>query len=322
MLEESIDIFDHGCLFNLTIGTWSGRKMLSANDIRSMGQDPDVLPKDIVNYGRKLLVPSSELKKITSIELRARNMIKRNSVRFPVGTARYVPITLLPDVEAKLVADKEEFIEAVSSFVSRFDAMRKTIQEEHSEFYEKCLKLHYPTNPAALREKFHFNWATYKMAPFDIDETDANELIANDKIRRELLEEKRKMAKEQAGQFVEEYVGTLRQGVVEFTQLMTARVQGKPYGDEDEPKKLTGRAIGAFRNAIQKFKDMNIWGDNEIDKMLTDFRTQYLGDDASIKSLEGGLAGDVSKALSAIRAKAEEDVSSKFGGLKRKVVIS
>jgi len=318
---NTISIFDKGALFNLTIGTWSGRKMLSDEDMRRMGQDPDALPADIVNYGRKLLVPKSELQKITTVELKARNHLRKYSVPFGATSARFVPITKLASIEAQLIAWREEFFEAVDSFVKRFGDMRQAVQDAHPEFYDRCLKNHYPGNPAKLREKFRFDWATFKMSPFDIQETDYNELIVEDKVRQEMLAERRKMAKEQAGKFMEEYVGTLRKGVVDFCELMTARVQGKPYGEEDKSKKLTGRTIGTFRKAIQKFKDMNIWGDDDIDKMLTKFRDDYLDEGASVKDLGGGLSNDVAKALKAIREKAEEDVSSQFGGLKRKVVI-
>ncbi|KKL98618.1 hypothetical protein LCGC14_1822640, partial [marine sediment metagenome] len=162
--HDTIQLFSIGCLINLGIGTWSGQKMCSAADYRKIGLDPDKLPNGIVNLGRKLLVPKTELQIITKIEQRARSYLSNWSVPFKAVNSHFIPTNILPSIEAHLKELQEEFFERVDSFVSRFDDMKKAVKERYGDFWNKCLKTHYPSNPASLREKFKFDWFTFEIA--------------------------------------------------------------------------------------------------------------------------------------------------------------
>jgi hypothetical protein len=70
---------------------------------------------------------------------------------------------------------------------------------------------------------------------------------------------------------------------------------------------------------------MNIFGDSEVEKMLADFRDNFLDSGVGVKDFESANVKDgVTKALESIRDKAAAEGSScsKFiGELKRKVVL-
>lgn len=304
--DQTIQLFSVGCLINLNIGTWSGRKLCTAGDYKKMGLDLDKLPPDLVNLGRKLLVEKTELQVMTKIEQRARSYLSNWSVPFGAVNGHFVPITILPSVEAHLKELREEFFERVDSFVSRFDDMKKAVQEKYGEFWNKCLKNHYPSNPALLREKFKFDWFI-----FEIKEA------SKDKSRQKM--------QEQIGSFVEQYVNAMRSETIEFCELMTARINGQTYKDEEKPKELTPRSLSMFKKYVDRFKQMNIFGDQEIETMLTEFSGQFMDvgtvpgdlDSADIKK-------GITKTLETIRKKAtsQGEEGSKFiKSLKRKVVI-
>lgn len=325
-VDQIINLFDVGCLFNLNIGTWSGRKMLTEDDLRKVGINPSGLPKDIVNFGRKLLVPKSELQVMTKIEQRARSYLANWSVPFGAVNSHFVPITMLPSVEQHLTELKEEFFKAVDSFVSRFADMKKSVQETHNSFWEKCLKNHYPVNPKALREKFKFEWFTFEIAGMHaVQEANMEELVGKDKAKQERLQAQRKKMEEQAGKFVKEYVTVMRQETVEFCELMTARVNNRPYGDEEKAKQLTPRSLAMFKKYVDRFSQMNIFGDKDIETMLSEFRDKFLDVGTVPSDLEGGsIKQGITETLATIRAKAVqqgESTSEFIGSLKRKVVV-
>jgi len=324
--EGTINLFEVGCLVNLKIQMWSGRKMLTRDDLVQVGYDPDALPEDIVNLGRKLMVPKSEIQAMTQIEQRTRKSLEKFSVPFGICNAHFVPLTMLPTIEEQVRDLKVEFFSRVDSFISRFDDLIDTVRESHPDFWDKCLKGNYPSNPKRLRELYQFNWYTFKIAGMgSIEETNVDEMIANQKVQDEKENELRKQMQAEVGEFVGEYVTSMRDETVRFCELMTARINGKPYADEEDSKKLTPKSIACFRNYVDRFRSMNIFGDGEVEKMLSDFRDNFLDSGIGVKDFESANVKDgVTKALEAIRNKAaaEGESCSKFiGELKRRVVL-
>ena len=324
--KDTINLFEVGCLVNLKIHMWSGRKMLTRADLVRVGYDPDKLPKDIVNLGRKLMVPKSELQALTQIEQRARKALERWSVPFGIANAHFVPSTMIPTVEQQIKELKKEFFDTVDSFITRFDDLIKSAREAHPDFWDKCLKGHYPSNPKALRKRFQFDWYTFKIAGMgSIEETSVEEIIAKQKVQDERTGELRTQMQTEVGEFVGEYVTSMRNETVRFCDLMTARITGRPFGDETDAKKLTPKSISCFRNYLDRFRSMNIFGDGEIEKMLSEFKDTFLDSGVSTQDFESAtMKTSVSNALEAIRNKAaaEGESGSKFiGELKRRITI-
>jgi len=233
---------------------------------------------------------------------------------------------MLPSVEAHLKGLQEEFFKYVDSFVSRLNDMKKAVQEKYGEFWNKCLKTHYPSSQVLLREKFKFDWFTFEIAGMDsIQETNLEDLVGKDKSRQERLKVQREKMREQVGNFVEQYVDAMRTETVEFCELMTARVNGQTYKDEEKPKELTPRSLSMFKKYVDRFKQMNIFGDQEIEKMLTEFNSQFMDVGTVPSDLDStAIKKGITKTLEAIRKKAasQGEEGSKFiKSLKRKVVI-
>lgn len=324
--QATINLFEVGCLLNLKIRMWSGRKMLTRADLVRVGYDPDQLPEDIVNLGRKLMVPKSELQALTQIEQRARKALERWSVPFGICNAHFVPATMLPTVEQQIKELSGEFFTRVDSFISRFDDLIEKVKEAHPDFWYKCLKGNYPTNPKLLRERFQFDWHIFKIAGLNsIEETTAEDAIAHQKVRNERENELRGQMKTEVENFVEEYVLSMRKETVRFCDLMTARISGKPFGDEDKIKRLTPKSISCFRNYVDRFMQMNIFGDTEVEKMLAEFRDTFLDTGVKPSDLDSSnIKNSISKALEAIRNKAATEGQSKskfIGELKRKITL-
>ena len=139
---DTINLFDVGVLVNLRIRSWSGRKMVTAADMAKLEVNTEAIPDELVNLGRKLMVPKEEIRKLGQIEQQARQALDRWSVPFGIASASFVPISMMPTVTQQLQDLKDEYYERVDSFVSRFDDLVAQVRSNHPNFWEKCLKNH------------------------------------------------------------------------------------------------------------------------------------------------------------------------------------
>jgi hypothetical protein len=322
---NAINLFELGSLVQLSIGTWSGRKMLTREDMRRMGLNADELPEELVNLGRKLLVSKEELAKFSQITQRARGYLGNWSIPFGIGSAQFVPTEVLPDVMARLEGFEKEFHELVDSFIDRYGELREAIRQQHADFFERCLRRHYPSSPDALRHKFYFRFFTFRIAGADGFNPVS---FAEAKLQATTLKEKETLMKKQmraeVDKFVEQTVGILRAETVRFCDLVTARVNNTPYGDEEQPKKFMPRSLTCFQAYVDRFRKLNIFGDEKIEQMLVDLKTTYL-DNTTIAELQ---APSMAKAVTDLCAKIRETAANENGEMseflnlaKRRIVL-
>ncbi|KKN99019.1 hypothetical protein LCGC14_0142640 [marine sediment metagenome] len=325
--KNTINLFELGTLVNLKIGVWSGRKMLTRADLVKMGyENQENLPSDIVNLGRKLMVPKEELQAFDQISQKARKILEQWSIPFCVASAHFVPNNILTTVEQQLKDLKEEFFNRVDSFMVRFDDTVGKIKEDHPDFWEKCLKGNYPASTKHLRKRYKFDWYLFQIAGIgSIQETTVEEVSAKQKIQIEREKELRQQMQKEVEKFVGEYVAAMRQETIEFCDMMTARVSGQPYKDEEKSKKLTARSITSYRKYVDRFRKMNIFEDQDIEKMLTEFSEMFLDSTASPEDFESTTVQDgVTNALNSIRQKAAaegENAGGFLGELKRRIIL-
>jgi len=323
---ETINLFDVGVLVNLRIRSWSGRKMVTVADMAKLDVNIDAIPDELVNLGRKLMVPKKEIRKLGQIEQQARQALDRWSVPFGIASASFVPLKMMPTVNQQLQDLKNEYYTRVDSFVSRFDELVAKVRNDHPNFWEKCLKNHYPDNKQVLREKFKFEWFTFQVAGIDnFAEVTIEEAIAMQNTVAAKEKELKSQMKEEVRGFVKEYVEAMRGETLRFCELMSARVTGSIYRDEDDVKQLTPRSIGCFRRYIDRFSQMNIFGDDKIEEMLRDFRRQFLSDgitpsDFEAETVKNGVKTTLDKIISV--AAMESESANKFvGELQRRVTL-
>lgn len=286
---------------------WSGRKRLTRTDLVNRGLNPDELPQDLVNLGTKLLVPRQEILALNRIDQKARLLLHQWSVPFGISGSHFVPKVKLADVEQQLNGLKKEFFDTVDSFISRFEKLKEIIKQNHEDFWEKCLKPYYPTNAESLRSKYKFRWYIFTItSPGELLETNS-----------EKLEELKQQMQAEVTSFVSEYIEAMRQETIKFCDLLRARVEGKPFGDENESKKFTGKTLTAFAKYVDKFKTMNIFGDAEISKMLDEFKTNFIVSKTPEDLTNTHVQSSVVTALVAIREKASQESNV----LTRKITI-
>jgi len=308
---EKTNLFDLGYLMSLRVGSWSGRRMVSKEDMEAMGVNVENIPENLVNYGRKLLVPKETLDVLRRIEQRSRKFLNNWSKDFGITNTHFVPVKNLENIENELVKMRKEFYYEVDGFINKFESLKEEMEKQYPEFWNKCLKDLYPS-PESLRERFHFNWSLFKIGSLSYTDTE-KEIELRQKLQEEVTV------------FVGEYVEGMRSEVLKFCELITCRINETPFGDEEEPKKLTKKTLGAFKKCIEKFRVMNIFEDTQIEKSLLEFKQQFLDIDIDSKACQTeGFQNSVKSAIGKITKQAAisgQEYESYVNEVKRKIVI-
>ena len=160
MVEAKIDnaafskLWDKGALIHVRSGVWSMEARLAAEDIGLTGELPG-----FVSLGYKKLFDKSIRNEFSRIVSNARTALQRYGFNFLLVGSHYIPKESAPELIPVLQKCREEFYEAVESFIDRYEERRETFLDQYSSWRER-LEPHYPTEEE-VRTKFYFDIYSY-----------------------------------------------------------------------------------------------------------------------------------------------------------------
>ena len=160
MVETKIDnaafskLWDKGALIHVRSGVWSMEARLNAEDIGLTGEVPG-----FVSLGYKKLFDKSIRNEFSRIVSNARTALQRYGFNFLLVGSHYIPKESAPELIPVLQKCREEFYEAVESFIDRYEERRETFLTQY-ESWRDSLEPHYP-DEAMVREKFYFDVYSY-----------------------------------------------------------------------------------------------------------------------------------------------------------------
>jgi hypothetical protein len=140
------NLFEKGCLVQLSISKWGGVKKIDKNKLTQMTESPDWV------VATKKLVDPESLKPICKVGNAARSYLNTVSLPFPLQGMVFVPKEMISRVDTRLTEFKTEFDNTITTFVDDYADLRKT-----SMFFLKDLfnEVDYPVD---IRNKFSFAW--------------------------------------------------------------------------------------------------------------------------------------------------------------------
>jgi hypothetical protein len=215
---------------------------------------------------------------------------------------RAIPKRNLARVMERLEELKADYLAKAEEFVERYEAIKDEWRAKHPDIWHR-LAPHYPTS-GQLRRKFDFFWTVFEIKGAEVKEGSAPEIVAAYEQARAELEERYQ-------EMVEEAVVYLRKKVMETVQNLSSRLK--------EGRIVRNDTLESVRRMEDWFKDMNIFGDLQVEESLTQLRaaingTDYedLKDNEALKQQLAGLADQVAAAAGKL-----DDVSVVSGNYKR-----
>jgi hypothetical protein len=259
---EAVNLYKLGMLFVVKCRYWSCR---AGNDADELNLTPDRIDaRAIASFSTKdLLDPEKTRKRFQAIEKKARHALEKCSRPFAAANAHFVPWNQVQAVIEQLETLQKEFDEAVQQFIADYPQLRTDWQILHPEIPDACYPL-----PFALSGKFGLTWHAFKVtgAPHLSPVEDIEMELEERRARDEQVQVMEASLKRECEQFVEQYVLGFRREVTDFCDQVIAQ-QGKVHG----------KTLNAIRDRIDRFHQMNVFGDADAAQKLARLKAQVSG---------------------------------------------
>lgn len=269
-----------GYLFELKISQWSGRTRLTEDDLGLNG----LTRSDLHRLGHLQLVPKAELSAIGAIATRARVRIAEVSYDFPIGSARFVPTTVLAPLLADLSRIRADFITAVAAFRLKYEtvadlhrgelresarkiAESRELPAEWFTGFEARLAQCYPSVDEVI-DSFSMQWGLFQFA---LPKGVRAQLVASEQAieAARLADEARRAVEAQVAGFVSEAALELRRRAGDLCAHVARQVK-------ESGEKISERSLEPLRELIAQFRNLDFTGDADFAAELERFSQQHL----------------------------------------------
>jgi len=258
------NIFEKGCLVQLSISQWGGIKKVDSHKLAEMTDAHEWLT------ATKKLVDPESLKPICKVGNSARSYLASVSLPFPIQGMVFAPKEMISRVDGRLEEFKAEFGRAVGAFTRDYDRLRETAMVCLGDLFSE---VDYPVDVA---RKFSFAW---RFIILDVPDGKSG-ILSPEVYEREkekfiqTMEEARTMA-----------VESLREEFASMVERITERFAESADG---KPKVFKNSTVESFYEFFETFKERNIFRDEQL-AMLVEKAQAVLGGVSaeSIRTNEG-----------------------------------
>ena len=238
------NIFEKGCVVQLSVCMWRATKKIDKNRLAEMTHNHEWLT------ATKKLIDPCALKPIQKIGNAARTYLTGMSLPFPINGMVFVPKDLIGRVDNKLKDYENDFACKVNEFAARYDGLRDSAITYLGELFNE---LDYPVN---VRDRFSFVWRFINLdVPNGRFGVLSPELYEREK---EKFVQTMDEARELALQSLRCEFGSMVERICErFTETATGK-----------PKIFKNATVTNFYEYFETFKQRNIFNDHELDQLV------------------------------------------------------
>src|SRR5271157_4617064 len=238
------NMFEKGCLIQLSISKWGGVKKISDNQLAQM---TDV--HEWLTATKKLVDPES-LKPICKVGNAARTYLAGISLPFPIQGMVFIPKEMITRVDQKLEEFKTEFNQTVGNFLQDYDKLRETAMVYLGDLFNE---VDYPVH---VRKKFSFAWRF-----IILDVPNGKSGILSPEIYEREKEKFIQTMEEARGMAIESLREEFASMVERITERFTQNGDGKP-------KVFKNATVESFYEFFETFKERNIFRDEELAQLV------------------------------------------------------
>jgi hypothetical protein len=238
------NIFEKGCLVQLSISKWGGVKKIDDGKLAKM-----VEAHEWVTATKKLVDPES-LKPICKIGNAARSYLVGVSLPFPIQGMVFAPKEMVSRVDKRLEEFRGEFDQAVDVFVQEYPRLRETAMTCLGDLFSEV------DYPVRVEQHFGFAW---RFIILDVPNGKAGvlspELYEREKEKFiKTMEEARTLA-----------IESLREEFGSMVERITERFSETADG---KPKVFKNATVESFYEFFETFKERNIFRDDQLAELV------------------------------------------------------
>jgi len=233
------ELFKKGCTIQLKTSVWGARKKLPKDSMTVKDATQDMFT------GTKYLISRKPITRMESIRSNTWKYLYTVSLDFDIKGFVYIPKKYIPDVHAKLLEFKEDFISEVEDFVPNYP---QYVEEARMKLGKLYNRKEYP-DPSTIRNYFRFQWAFLRVS---VPGPESNVLPPD------LYTEAENLFKDVVNDAcIDAVVGITTQLKTTFDHLYD-RIAGS------ETQRFQQRSIDKIINFVNEIKHLNITNDVEL----------------------------------------------------------
>jgi len=341
---KSLDIYKAGVICDLTIHWYKGMIKLNPEDL-GFDEFPET---ELISLGRKKLIQKKHIKKIYSLDLKARAFLRNNGFIFPIGQTWFVPYRRLEKVLEKMDELRNQFNGEANDFINTYGTVRQEMIDEYRRIFTEILKEHHKSegwnsqqfqphlefevnklldrlvarfpSEASLRNKFGFEFLVFEIGSPEFKPVEEGVAIDKARLNIQLESEYQEKVRSKVDGFLADVVAELKGMVLDITKNMIEQL---------EKGTLNKNTVKGFKNFADTFRQLD-FVDMDIDAQLgelqkrldyaskedlknEDFKARLRDDIITVKNIAHNI--NVSKILGkfrrmiTIREEGEEDES-------------
>ena len=287
------NMFEKGCLIQLSISKWGGVKKIDNNKLAEM-----IEAHEWLTATKKLVDPES-LKPICKVGNAARSYLTSVSLPFPIQGMVFIPKEMITRIDNRLEEFKSEFNEAVTAFIRDYDRLRNTAMVYLGDLFNEV------DYPFQVGKKFSFAW---RFIILDVPDGKTG-ILSPEVYEREkekfiqTMEEARTMA-----------IESLREEFASMVERITERFAESADG---KPKIFKNGTVESFYGFFETFKERNIFRDEELARLVE--RAQAVLGDVSAESIRTN--NHLKENIRADMAEIENAMAVSLARPRRKIVM-
>ena len=245
------NVFAKACLIQLSTSCWTGSRSLNPAILKRIG-DADWLK------GKKILINPELLSPIKTSIHKARHVLQKCALPFPLSGLYLVPKDSIADIDAHLGVIREELWDKVDGFVDFYEEAREEARTALGELFSEA------DYPNAIRDKFSFQWRFVTLATPQDAGILTPEIYAREKEKFvELMQEARDLS-----------MAALRE---EFGQIVTHLVDRLTGEADGKPKAIKSSVLGKMLEFLDTFGDRNLFEDEKLEELVAQARQIVTG---------------------------------------------
>jgi hypothetical protein len=287
------NMFEKGCLVQLSISKWGGVKKITDNQLAEMTDTHEWLT------ATKKLVDPESLKPICKVGNAARTYLTSVSLPFPIQGMVFIPKEMISRVDQRLEEFKVEFNQTISTFIRDYGKLRETAMVYLAGLFNEV------DYPVLVEKKFSFAW---RFIILDVPNGKSG-ILSPEIYEREkekfiqTMEEARTMA-----------IESLREEFASMVERITERFTQNGDG---KPKVFKNTTVESFYGFFETFKERNIFRDEQLDELVE--RAQAVLGGVSAESIRTN--ADLKENIRAGMAEVEGVMAVALARPRRKIVM-
>ena len=247
----SKNVFQQAALIQLSTSCWISSKSLHQGMLGEIGNAQWL-------RGKKLLINPELLGSIKTSIHKARQVLTRFALPFPLTAMFLVPKESVDQVDGHLEQVKAEFWAKVEDFLAHYDSARNEARMALGELFNES---DYPTD---IRSKFRFEWRFLLLDVPNKASVLSPEVYEREKQKfHSLMKEARDMS-----------MAALRE---EFADIIHHLVEKVSAPEDGKPKTIRSSMMNRMNEFLNSFEDKNLFHDDKLNALVIQART-VLGD--------------------------------------------